>query len=563
MDPSPSIRGVGPFAQAPTVGFDSFAVYRMPNGTLQFQFAHLLPVVLAEAFAISGDAGLFHAPEVLGGVALLVFFVLAWRLFRRPLFALSAMLALAFLIPQVSFSRDSYSEIPSQILLFSALWLLVRPGLLTNWRTAFTAGLFLGALESTRIDAIVFLIGVPIILSVVWLRANDPRERRSARAPMVAFVIGIVPGMAIGLIDLTRHAGLYYSDLSHDVRLLELAALASAVACVVFVAAWPRIPGVAARLSSSPVSTSVGVLVIVAGFFAWIVRPRIEHLHGNAIGLVGGLQAAEHVAVDPTRTYFERSLAWMSWYLGPVTVVVAIVAAGVLARALLRGRMSWTMGALAVLAPGSLLYLYKANAVPDQVWVDRRFLVSVFPLLILLALGLASACSGLRPRRRLGPALAAGAVVFAIVAVAYPLYTLVGVRSMSEQRGFLDVYKDVCRDVGPHAAIVVLEQDKFDLYDDWIPQGLRSWCGAEVGVTRGAAHGADLERLAREWNVQGKRLYVVAKAPLAIKGVLPGAAVTPTRTAVNTRFLEQSLTHRPDAYVTQTFSLAVAPVPIG
>ena len=37
-----------------------------------------------QAFAIKGDAGLFHAPEVLGGVALLAFYLLAWRLFRRP-----------------------------------------------------------------------------------------------------------------------------------------------------------------------------------------------------------------------------------------------------------------------------------------------------------------------------------------------------------------------------------------------------------------------------------------------------------------------------------------------
>ena len=40
---------VGPFAQEPTVGFDSLAVFQMPNGSLQFQFAHLLPAVLAES----------------------------------------------------------------------------------------------------------------------------------------------------------------------------------------------------------------------------------------------------------------------------------------------------------------------------------------------------------------------------------------------------------------------------------------------------------------------------------------------------------------------------------
>ncbi len=555
---------IGPFAQEPSVRFDSFAVYQMPDGTLQFQFAHLLPVVLAEAYAIKGDAGLFHGPEVLGGVALLAFYVLSWRLMRRPLFALSAMLALAFLIPQISFSRDSYSEIPSQILLFTALWLLVRPGLLTNWRVAFTAGLFLGALESTRIDAIVFLIGVPVIFATVWLNADGVKEQRATLPPIAAFAVGLVPGMFIGLIDLTRHAGLYYSDLSHDVRLLASCSLASAIVCAIAVATWPWLTRCAQRLPWSRVPSAAAVLVASLGFVAWLVRPRVEHVHSSAtIGLVGGLQAAEHVPVDATRTYFERSFTWMSWYLGPLTIVVAIIAAGLLTRELLRGRMSWAIGVLAVLAPVSLLYLYKASAVPDQVWVDRRFLVGAFPLLILLALGLAAVCFDLRPRRGFGPVLRVGAVSFAILAVAYPVYTLVGVRSMSEQRGFLDVFHDVCADIGPHAAVIVLEQDKSDLYDEWVPQGIRSWCGAVVGVTRGTPHTADIQRLAREWNAQGKGLFVVAKGPEPIESVLPGVGVISTRNAINTKLLEQSLTHRPDSYRTQSFSMTVAQVPPG
>ena len=552
---------VGPFAHASGIAFDSYGVYKMPNGTLQFQFAHLLPVVLAEAFAIKGDAGLFHAPEVLGGIALLAFFVFAWRLFRRPLFALSAMLALAFIIPQVSFSRDSYSEIPSQILLFTGLWLIVTPRLLPKWRVALAAGLFLGALESTRIDAIVFLIGVPVLLLVAWL-STEPPQRRDTIASIGAFVVGLVPGMTLGLVDVSRHAGLYYRDLSHNVKLLALVAAASAVSCAFVAVVWPFVLPIVRKMPWPALSSVAAVLVGAAGFFAWVIRPRVEHLHSPALGLVGGLQAAEHVAVDPTRNYFERSVTWMGWYLGPLTLAVAIIGAALLVRELLRGRMARVIGPLAVLAPGSLLYLYKADAASDHPWVTRRFLVSAFPLLVLLALGLAAAVAGWQ---RFGGAPRVMAIIFAIAAVAYPIHTVIGVRSMTEQRGFLAVIDEGCADFGKHAAVVVLERDNADLFDDWVPQGLRSWCGADVGVARGmsAANASSFVALARAWKAQGRQLYVVAITPNVVRRVFPGIAVTTTRDAVNTKFLRQSLTHRPDAYSTQTLSMSIAQVPSG
>jgi hypothetical protein len=141
------------------------------------------------------------------------------------------------------------------------------------------------------------------------------------------------------------------------------------------------------------------------------------------------------------------------------------------------------------------------------------------------------------------------------------MYTVFGLRSMSEERGYLAVVRDACVDIGPHAAVVVLERDEKDLFDDWTPQALRSWCGAEVGVSRGPARADALRRLAIAWSAQGRRLFVVAISADTVRKVLPGATITSTREAVNTKFLRQTLTHRPDAYTRQTISMAVAQVP--
>jgi hypothetical protein len=552
---------VGPFEQNPTVGFNSFAVYQMPDGSLQFQFAHLLPVVLAEAYAIAGNTGLFHLPELLSGFALLAFFVLAWRLLRRPLFALSAMLALALIIPEVSFSRDSYSEIPSQILLFTALWLLVSPRVLPRWRLALVAGLFLGALEATRIDAIVFLIGVPVVCAIAWLRRDTADRRRSTLASIVAFVAGLVPGLTLGLDDLTRHSGLYYADLSSDVRKLGLAAAASLVACAIGVSVWRFVFPNLKRLPWNALSVGAAWFVALSGFGVWALRPRLEHVRGNAEAIVG-LQQVEHVTVDATRLYFERSMSWMAWYLGPVTLSLAIIGAALLVRALLLGRVMHTVSALAVLVPGSLLYLYRANAVPDHVWVTRRFLVSALPTLVLLALGLAACMSSVRSTTRWGRSARIGAVVIAVASVAYPVYTVVPVRAMEEETGYLSAVEGVCSDIGPHAAVVVLEAARTDNLDDWIPQAIRGWCGAEVAVTRGLAHADALRRLAREWSAEGRPFFVVSSSDGYVREVLPDAEMKSTRRAVDTKLLAPTLTHRPDGYRSQSVAIVVARVPL-
>ena len=133
---------------------------------------------------------------------------------------------------------------------------------------------------------------------------------------------------------------------------------------------------------------------------------------------------------------------------------------------------------------------------------------------------------------------------------------------MSEQRGFLHVIDDVCKSIGPHAAVVLLEKDNRDLVDDWTPQAVRGWCGADVAVMRGTPDPAVISRLANEWQAQGRNFYVVASGPDPIRIAAPNATVVPTREVTNPNFLERTLTHRPSKYSPETFRMAVARVPV-
>jgi hypothetical protein len=546
-----------PLANDPSLRFGSYAVYQMPKERLEFQFAHLLPVVLAEAYAMAGDEGLFHAPPVLGGIALLAFFVLLWRVTRRPLPALAGMLALAFIIPQVSFARDTYSELPSQIFVFAALICLVGARYLPGPRAAFVAGCFVGAIEATRVDGLAFLIGVPVLLAGGWIAARSS-ERRSVGISIAAFVVGLAPGLAIGFLDLVRYSGRYWADLRGSVRHLAMASIGITVMCAVVVALWPFVARRVLPLFRTRawlwVAAAAAAGVIFVGFAAWLLRPSLQTVIGRTgIPTVGTLQAAEGKPVNAARRYSEYSMQWMAWYLGAVTLAAAIVGAGVAIRSILVGRATRLLAVVCILGPAGSIYLLRPRAVPDHIWVTRRFLVATFPLLILLAMLVVALLLQVRGRAR-GFAMATAALI-ALLSVLYPLATVRDVRAMAEQRRFLGVIQDTCDTVGRDAAVVVLPPS----YDKWLPQTLRSWCGADVAAMR-KPDAAALQRIAARAERAGQTLFVVARRAETIGEVLPDASAVATRRVENNRFLEKTLTHRPDEYDQQGFELAIARV---
>jgi hypothetical protein len=552
---------VGPFASAPGLAFDSFAMYPNSHGVLSFQFAHLLPALLAQAQIIGGDRLMFVASPLLAGAALLAFFVAAWRLVRDGVVALAALVCFAFLLPVVSFSRDSYSEIPLQVLVFTALWILADRGTFLRPRVALVAGLFLGLLQSTRIDGLVALTGVGLLFAIMWLISGTGRRRVALSAGAVG--LGMIPGVVLGFTDVMLRSTRYIHDLHGNVRQLEQAMVASIVFALVLVVVVPPIARRAPRLPDAVGWIAAG-LVAAVGFGAWFVRPRVQHMHTAASGLMSGLQQAAGIAVDPRRNYAERTVVWMTWYLGPVVVAAAIVGAALLVRELLRGRMVFTLAGFALLGPATAVYLYRPNISTDQIFVMRRFLFSALPLLTLLAFGLVAALLRMVPKAIPRFLPVATAVVISAAGVVYPITTVASVPNMTEQRGELLTLKDACRTMGHDAAIALL-QSKTSLLHTWAPQALRGWCNVPVAIVPAALpdRAAELTRVAAQWKAAGRTLWAVADSADAIHAVLPSAATRRTPVVVNPYFLQRTLIRRPDHYAPEELSLTLAPVPPG
>jgi hypothetical protein len=540
----------GPLAHDPNLSFSGPAVFNAPGGKLEFQFAHLLPVVMAEARSVGGDNLMFRTPALLASAGLLALFVLAWRLLRSAPFALAATVAFALAIPEVSFSRDAVSELPTQVLVFTGLWLLTIRRRMPSVAAVAAAGVFLGLTQAVRIDALALLVAAPAVVAICWLRT--PREQhRALNIRVLAFVVGLVPGVVLGVTDLALRSTRYWNALGSQVRSLVLAFVAVCVVSVLAVWLWPRVQGVLTRWQGA-IATIGALGVVVVAFAAWFLRPHVQTTRNAVPGLVPTLQRYEHLTLDPTRGYYEYSMHWMSWYLGPITVVAAIIGAALLLYALVRGHWLHTIPALACLAPSTALYLWNAKAFSDQVWVMRRFLVGGLPVFALLAAGL-GAWLFTRPKwwwRAVGVALAIGLV-------AYPAWTLKPVRSMTEQRGYLTPVNEVCDRVGPDGTIVILPTGGPSVV---AAQALRAWCGVDVALAN-TADAKDLQRLAGDLKQEGRRLWIVTDDTQTINRLFPGAQAKLTDTVTNNRVLDITLMHRPSVYRTQSFALATAPVP--
>ena len=317
------------------------------------------------------------------------------------------------------------------------------------------------------------------------------------------------------------------------------------------------------------------MVVLLGGFGAWIVRPHIQTTRGRANNaVVAFLQSATHQPFDPKRRYFEHAVQWAGWYVGAITLTIAIIGAAYATRAFVRGKLRLPSAVVAlVLGPPAVLYLYRPSITPDQIWATRRFVPAALPIIVLAAFGVLCLLArhdrfGFTNARRVV------AVVLGVAAIAYPLHVINNVSRMTQQRGFHTTVMAVCKTVGKNGAIVVPQESSLTwLYD---PQTLRSFCNVPVAIMLSGqkSHFAPrlpdgrldadvLRTLAQDWAREHRVLYLVAAGPRTINKLFPGLPLRGVRVGRNPHLLEQTLVTRPDSYKPEKLAFAIARVPLG
>lgn len=423
-------------AQQPNVIADAWQAWNLSGEVVQPQGAKMLPGVLSVGGWINGVTGVLATNIVIGGIGILAVYLVARRL-MGPLVALGPAALVALTVSHIGLSRSPYSE-PLTLLLIVASVAWAWRGLAEGRIGALVAaGATSGATALCRIDGGVYALGVLLGVAVIaaW------RGRRGL-APLAAFVIPQALMVGVGYVSLWEWSKSYLERLGSEAKTLGIAYAGIAVLVVIFqLAIAPFLGRVRLAVATHRVALgrvaawlTAAATVALASRPLWMTDRRGDLTTTDQFtnSVVGQFQKLEGYTVDPTRTYAEHTVTWLSYYLTwPVLALATLGLAIIVWRVFTTTPIAVVfLGALAV---PSIVYLARPAIVPDQLWAIRRFEPITLPGLAIAAgvgawwlVGWAGARFAERHGREHVTHLAS--IVAAVVMVGSPLTTYVSVR---------------------------------------------------------------------------------------------------------------------------------------
>ena len=317
---------------------------------------------------VGGVWGSLFVVPVMGALAVGAAFLLGKEVFGRRAGLLGAAL-LAASYPQVWWARHPSSEVMTQLLVLSGLWLGVRFARSAGPLTGVLSGMLLGAVMLVRVDAFLAAAAVPALFAYDLL-ARRPAWRWLYPGVPLALFAGVT------LLYLNTLGGRYlyviYSEhgLKEVLGLLPFAvpvAVSAAVGLVYVRRRWGA--GIGDYLEARGRGfVFAGALVLAAvALWAYFVLPVPWE------SLPDGSRDFD--------AYQTQILVRLVWFTTPVVAALGLIGF-VIAAWRLDAARAFLLGAF--LAFG-VLYAVIPNVSPDLPWATRRFVPAAFPVLALLA----------------------------------------------------------------------------------------------------------------------------------------------------------------------------------
>lgn len=373
---------------------DASQAWNISGDFIQPQGAKMLPATIGVGGWIAGTWGVLGANIVIGAVGLLAVYVLGRR-FLGPRIALAPMAAFGLTVAHIALSRSAYSEPLTELLVIAGIAWAWR-GLTERSTALIVAGaLATGATVLIRIDGAIFAAGA-LLGIIVALALSDADRAWRVRTAALAVAIQAA-SVGFGYWSLWRWSEAYADRLGEQTHsLINAYGLITGV-CLVWAISWVA-PLRGDRLLSAPLKAmgdrGARVLagIVVAGMVILASRPLWTTVHRSTDNpvdvftnsVVKSFQQAQGLPIDPTRTYAEHTVAWVSYYLTWPIVLLAFLGLGIATYRAAKGRGGWAVFLGATLAP-SLLYFWAPEIVPDQIWAIRRFESMTLPAFTLAA----------------------------------------------------------------------------------------------------------------------------------------------------------------------------------
>ncbi len=500
-----------------------YAVGTPEDPAIQPQFMVGPSVWWSVAVWLGGIPTAFWAPAVAGGLAVLAVGLLAARTAGpRWAPASAALVALAF--PVLHTARSTYSEPLAMLTLTTGLLVLaVAAGRRTRagasrW-AGWVAGGLVGGSTVIRPDALRETMLVLVVGGLALVQGR-PHGRPLVLGALASTALGF------GLAGLT--SARYLGSIAGS--LLPLAGLTALVLAVVL--AVVRLARSGRRLTprvSALLPRALAGLVLLTGL-ALASRPGWLTVRQSALDpgarVVAGLQQRQGLTVDGGRTYAEETVTWLGWWVGPVVLVLALVALTVLTH---RAASQWVQagplpawsGPLLVAAGSSVLTLLRPGITPDHPWADRRLLIAL-PLVLVLAVAALAAATRWATRRFPYPLTLAGTTVVGAALVAPVALATLPHATERVELGELAAVERVCAATAPGDVALTVDARASN---EW-PQVLRGMCGVPALSTTSALQGdpaalaAAVDRVGRAVASRGGRLLLVgADTPATLRGL--------------------------------------------